>query len=160
MHSGMGKLGRMGRGRFYLALTYFLWSLLPHFHVLTHSHAAGSHSHASLSAAQVDLANRVLENLGPAELPDAEAAEVGGGLTAGDVRPPGGSHAALAPVRSGSELHGHFWEDPNLAGLVSRDHALPFCAALIALAFASYASPSLRILHRAAARGPPALLPA
>lgn len=159
MRSGMEKFSRMARGRFYLAMTYLVWSLIPHFHVLIHSHAGDSHFHASYSATQVEMANRVLETLGPEDA-EATPADFGGNGIRNSTAPAGSSSGDISRPDAGSEMHGHFWEEPNLAGLASLSPAAPLRADLVPAASPLYQDPSLRVILRAAARGPPALPPA
>jgi hypothetical protein len=97
-------------------------------------------------------------------------AEVGGGDLNASPRPNGVeplSILALAVGETGLKagqsdpnLHGHFWEDPNLAGVASSIAAAAAIAALILAAAAAYPTPDLRALRRFPARGPPAFLPA
>jgi hypothetical protein len=164
------KLGRNGKGRFHLALAYLIWSLLPHFHVLFHSHAGGAHFHATFDPAQVSLANRVMDNLEGSGLRGAAMAEVGGEALNASQRPAGVESLSIPALGLGDtglkagqadpNRHGHFWEDPNLAGMASSIAAALAVAALILAAAAAYPSPDLRALRRFPARGPPAFLPA
>lgn len=161
MVSGMDKLktialARNPRIRFYLALGYLLWSILPHFNLIYHTHAGGSHFHATLSPTQVAQANRVLEALGPAALAATVPTEVGGlELSVASV---GGALLAAADAASG--LHGHYWEDANIAGLVSLPLLSLLLSALALLALARYQAPLFRFAGRLTARGPPAFLAA
>jgi hypothetical protein len=163
----MHRLGRNGKGRLHLALAYLIWTLLPHFHVLYHSHAGGAHFHASFDAAQVSLANRLMDNLEGSGLRDAAMAEVGGGERNASQRPKVVEPLAILALAAGeaglkagggANLHGHFWEDPNLAGMASSIAAALAIAALILAALAAYPAPDLRALRRFPARGPPAFL--
>ena len=142
--------GRDPRASFYAALAYLLWSIVPHFHLLIHSHAGGGHSHAALTGAQVRLANGVLDGLGPAGM--SFAGDIGG------CEAP--VHAATEPALadgSGGVLHAHFWEDANLAGLASLP-AFLFAAAAFLVSFLSrYRAPALSRPGTALARGPPVL---
>ncbi|MDQ3000643.1 MAG: hypothetical protein M3Y08_05220 [Fibrobacterota bacterium] len=163
-------LRRMGKGRFYLALGYLIWSLLPHFHIVNHSHAGGSHTHASFSADQVRLANQVVDNLDPAELASPESPGFGGEAlpkASSRVIGPQGSPEdfatglhALSSQNADAGRHGHFWEDPNLAGLVSGVSRVTFTVAPALIALTRYLAPTLRSLRSAPARGPPCFLPA
>jgi hypothetical protein len=165
----MHRLGRNGKGRLHLALAYLIWTLLPHFHLLYHSHAGGAHFHASFDAAQVSLANRLMDNLEGSGLREAPMAEVGGGEVNASSRPKGVEPLSILALAAGeaglkagrdADLHGHFWEDPNLAGMASSMVAALAIAALILAAARAYPSPDLRALRRFPARGPPAFLPA
>jgi hypothetical protein len=148
--------GRDPRFRFRLALAYLLWSILPHFHVLFHSHAGGApHFHASLTSAQTALANRVLDGLGPAGLQGMAPTEVGGEEKAAPVPAPG--DVALAAGRDAS-LHGHYWEDANLAGALSFPTLAAMTAVLVLFFAVRYLPPGLRPSGAAPARGPPSLL--
>ena len=154
MVNTMDALRRIGKGRFYLALGYLIWSLLPHFHIVNHSHAGGAHVHASFSTDQVRLANQVADNLDPSEMPSPEAADFGG-----EALPKASSHATppeespesfstglhrLSSPTADAGRHGHFWEDPNLAGLVSGVSVVPFFIVLAVFVLAAYLAPSLR----------------
>jgi hypothetical protein len=166
----MQRLNKMAKGRVYLALAYFIWSLLPHFHILFHSHAGGAHVHASFSTAQVAMANQVLDNLAPGELPGAAETEIGGEALASPCPLQCAPEAAAMAIAAGEaglhpdstdpNRHGHFWEDPNVAGLASGISTLPFLSALILAAPAAYLAPPLRAIGLFPARGPPAVLPA
>lgn len=149
---------RHPRARFYLALVFLIWSVLPHFHVLIHSHAGGPHVHASFSAEETDLANRVLEGLGPAGLPDADS-ETG---AAADGAMRGRASAGETALASGGEAasHGHFWEDANLAGAAALPASALPAVLVIALILARYLPPGLRPSGAAPARGPPSPVPA
>lgn len=145
------------RTRFYLAIGYMLWALLPHFHLIYHSHAGGSHFHATLAPSQVKQANQVLDALGPAVLADAAMPEVGGeALPALAIA----GAAALSAADAASGLHGHFWEDANLAGLAALPGFQLLIAALLVLAMLRYQAPLFRFAGRLTARGPPVFLPA
>ena len=73
----MEKLSAMPQGRFYLAFAFFIWSILPHFHLLVHSHkgGTGNHVHPSFSAADLPMANRILGVPGPAALDESRGDE-------------------------------------------------------------------------------------
>ncbi len=168
MRTAKGRLERMGarrisRTRFYLAFAYLLWSIVPHFHLLVHSHAGGAHRHAALSGAQVRLANQVLEGLGPAVLSQTAETEISGEETDGVEKTaacPAGhpvSEAILAAASAGMR-HAHFWEDANLAGAVSAPAFAGLCAAVFFYAAFRYAAPSLKAWAPSLARGPPAPL--
>lgn len=145
------------RTRFYLALGYLLWALLPHFHLTYHSHAGGSHFHATLAPSQIQQANQVLDALGPAALAEAATPEVGGeALTAMAVV----GAAVISAADAASGLHGHYWEDANLAGLAALPYFQLLIAALLLLALFRYQAPMFRFAGRLTARGPPAFLPA
>lgn len=156
----MDNFSRMSRGRFYLALTYLVWSLLPHFHILIHSHAGDSHFHAAYSATEVETANRVLETLA-SESGNSEQSAGFGGIHKPDTRYSAGSATGgISRPQSGSELHGHFLEDPNLAGLASPIQSISPSSVLAPSNPRSYQDPSVRAVRPASARGPPAFLPA
>jgi hypothetical protein len=168
MAGTMKTLRRTGKGRFYLALGYLIWSLLPHFHIVNHSHAGGSHVHASFATEEVNLANRVVDNLDPAVTASSKPAEFGGEAlpraSLAGSRPDGfpgasaiGVHA-LVPGNGDAGRHGHYWEDPNLAGIVSGFSKVHSAAAFAHVAGDAYLAPSLRSLRSAPARGPPAFL--
>jgi hypothetical protein len=159
MRSGMEKFSGMARGRFYLAMTYLVWSLLPHFHILIHSHAGDSHFHASYTATQVETANQVLENLG-SEDEAAAPADFGGKAKRLPIDKHGSSSGEFSAHAAGSELHGHFWEDPNLAGLVSESQPTLLCGFPVSQALFPYLAPALHDIGYADARGPPDSLPA
>lgn len=144
------------RARFYLALGYLIWALLPHFNLIYHTHEGGSHFHASFSPAEVAQANQVLDALGPAALADAGTPEVGGLEPAATAVAGAASMAADAA----SGLHGHYWEDANLAGLASLPGFSLIVAALLLLAMIRYQAPLFRFAGKLTARGPPAFLPA
>lgn len=169
------RAGRISRTRFYLAFAYLLWSIVPHFHLLVHSHAGGAHTHAALSGAQVRLANQVLEGLGPAVLSQTAETDFSGEETDDAEKPlidlpgesglsglAGGSghpvtEAILAAASAGMR-HAHFWEDANLAGAVPLPAFAGLCAAFFFHAAFRYAAPSLKARAQSPARGPPALL--
>lgn len=164
----MRALRRIGKGRFYLALGYLIWSLLPHFHIVNHSHAGGSHVHESFSTDQVRMANQVVDHLDPAETASSKPAGFGGEALpkapVADSRPEGspqdfpiGAHA-FSQENAEAGRHGHYWEDPNLAGIVSGVSAITFAAAHAHSAPVAYLAPTLRSLRSAPARGPPAFL--
>jgi hypothetical protein len=147
------------RVRFYLALGYLVWALLPHFNLIYHTHAGGSHFHATLSPTQVKQANAMLEALGPAALAEAATPEVGGLDLAASVASTF-TGAALRAADAASGLHGHYWEDANLAGLASFPGFSLITAALLLLAMIRYQGPLFRFAGKLTARGPPSLLPA
>lgn len=155
-----GKLRRMAAGRdprfrFHLALAYLLWSILPHFHVLFHSHAGGApHFHASLTSAQTALANRVLDGLGAADVRGMSETEVGGEEKAAPIAASG--EADLGAGREG--LHSHYWEDANLAGVLSFPTLAAMAVVLVLFSAVRYLPPGLRPSGAAPARGPPSLL--
>jgi hypothetical protein len=144
-------VGRDPRTAFYLAVGYLLWSIVPHYHLLIHSHAGGAHSHAALTGAQVRLANSVLDGLGPAGL-SAGADDIGGV----EAPVPMSGEPTLASGPRGV-LHVHFWEDSNLASLVSLPGFALLGADFLAAFFSRYRSPALSLSGLAFARGPPAL---
>jgi hypothetical protein len=154
--------GRDPQAAFYLALAYFLWAIIPHFHVLVHSHAGGAHSHAALSGAQVRLANRLLDGLGPAGLAGSADGDIGGQETSASGGEPRGR--AVAPVAgetamaAGNEAHwhAHYWEDANLAGAASLPIFALACAAALLYFAVRYLPPALGPSGSAPARGPPA----
>jgi len=156
----MEKLGRMARGRFYLALTYLVWSLLPHFHVLIHSHAGDSHFHAAYSATEVETANRVMETLGTGYSDTGSQAGFGGEAKPASSSTVGSSSGDISRPDPGSELHGHFLEDPNLAGLASQAQSIPSRSFLASPAASRYQEPSFCGIGRPSARGPPAFVSA
>ena len=156
----MGRIGNklqcMASGReptlaFYFALAYFVWSIVPHFHLILHTHAGGAHAHAALSGAQVRLANQVLDDLGPAGLPDADPAEFGGEANAPAAAP---GEPALAAGAAGSP-HAHFWDDANLAGAASLTFFAALAAAILLFRLVRYLAPALAPMGPALARGPP-----
>ncbi len=152
------------RSRFYFAFVYLVWSILPHFHVLFHSHAgSGPHHHASFSPAQISLANRVIDGLGPAGLAGASEPDVGGEETNAVSVPRAlqatmayavAGESALAPGRD-AFLHGHYWEDANLAGVASLPGFSVLAVVMIAFVAVRYLPPGLRPSGAALARGPP-----
>lgn len=159
--------GKDPKAAFYFALAYLLWSIVPHFHVLIHSHAGGAHSHAELDGAQVRLANRVLEGLGPAGFAASADGELSGqespsrsaaGVSAEEARPslPPGETALAAGGDAG--LHAHFWEDTNLAGTAPFPAFALACAVALLFLAARYLPPALSPAGAAPARGPPAFL--
>jgi len=178
MKLNMTKWSDLIRVRFYLALFYFIWSLLPHFHVVTHSHAGGNgfHSHARFSAAEIAFANNTLDALGPAAL-------ASGGLKGADnaewmLEEKGSLFHSETPElpRPGSEVtalnrglkstnanafsHNHYFEDANLLGVLS--------VIILGLALSIFIPYSLRRIVNpfsipfgfAFARGPPVYIPA
>jgi hypothetical protein len=156
LRAGMKRLaaGRDRKATFYLAFLYFLWSIVPHFHLLIHSHGGGAHAHAELSGAQVRLANRVLEGLGPAGLQGSADGDQGGLETGARsvARGPGEPALAAGP---GHDWHAHYWEDANLAGQASLPAWASLAAALLAFLAARYRAPALGPTGPASARGPP-----
>ena len=164
----MDKWARLPKVRFHLALAYLIWSILPHYHLLVHSHPGGdgAHTHLSFSAAEVGLANRALEALGPAVLAGDTRAEFS--LEPGDAAAGKASVAAhaiagetaLAGSTGDGNPHSHYWEDANLAGILS----LCFAGLLIVLAIPyilrRHPAPFSGRLGLTWARGPPLLSPA
>lgn len=156
MPRATARLKRISAGKdphaaFYVALAYLLWAIVPHFHLLIHSHAGGAHSHAALTGAQVRLANRVLDGLGPAGL--SATGEIGG-MEIPTVRAAGEPTFAVGSDRA---LHAHFWEDSNLASLASLPLFALACAALLLFFASRYLSPALSLQGSALPRGPPVL---
>jgi hypothetical protein len=164
----MEKIEGMARGRFYLALAYLIWTILPHFHVLFHSHAGGAHFHATFTPTQVRMANRVLDGLGPSALATAQEADVGGeAAQAASADPlaeaatawaPGA--AALSAGAAGSGLHGHYWEDANLAGILGLFFAALIATRYFSRSFSRAEAPDARPMGFRLARGPPLPFPA
>lgn len=158
----MGKLKHIAspdnpRTRFYLVLGYLLWALLPHFQFIHHTHSGGAHFHATFAPSQIKQANQVLDALGPAALTDAATPEVGG--EALPFLAVAGA-AVLSAADAAADLHGHYWEDANLACLAALLSFLLLLAALLMPAMLRYQAPLFRFAGRLTARGPPGLRPA
>jgi hypothetical protein len=128
--------------RFHLALAFLIWSLVPHFRLIIHSHggAGDGHAHAALSAGEIELADQALQ-----ALPSAEPREFGGGPvdSPGPIAGAGGES-----WNAGPELpaHAHFHQDTNTVS------ALP-------VRLASAASPSSDSSHPPLYRAPVPAVP-
>lgn len=164
--------------RFNCALALLVWSLLPHYFLVLHSHKGGnaSHSHAqlartdsqaahehaheaeSITAENVALANQILailesskdepEALGAQE--KASKPHENAPITASEPDP------NLAAGSSNSGLHGHIGQDPNLSGVVAIGLPAPTAPPEVTPEPSSYLSPELPSLLLRQARGPPA----
>jgi len=101
------------RFRFYAALGFLLWSVLPHFSAYVHSHRPGkeAHSHRSLSKTQVELAQRLAVSAGEAFGEGALSPAFGleEGNAASGIPIPQGPALSESPWL----LHGHFQDDAN-----------------------------------------------
>ncbi len=164
----MEKLGDMARVRFYLALLFFIWSITPHFHLMVHSHAGGeaSHVHLSLSSADVAMANRALEALGPTtlnggkddEIPSQEASAAS--VPAGSELANSGAvlsafDAALKAIPVNDFKHSHYWEDLNLVGMASLILQGLLAIILILYFLRCHLAPISELRGLTLARGPP-----
>jgi hypothetical protein len=140
------------KAAFHLAVAYLIWSIAPHFHQLYHTHAPGGAAPAALSQDQVRMANRVLNELGPAGL--TEAKDDGAG-TEEHVRLVYPSEPTVADGAEGIR-HGHSWEDANLAGAAGLPDFHSLRPGPLPYPRPRYLPPGLRPTGAAPARGPPA----
>lgn len=136
--------------RFYLAMAFLLWSVLPHFSVYRHAHTGSSgHEHATLTPAQVQLANQVALALPADAEPDFGGESV-------PLSRSGAEEPSLNPDPE-VRIHAHFQQDPNVhaQGIAPRDIAPDSPPALFLSARPS--APDLGWRFEQQARGPPSL---
>jgi len=152
------------RSTFALCLVYVLFSLAPHFELLTHSHAYGDrpHTHHFLSAHDIQLEREVLSaaipggadaGSRPEETPPAASVKQDSeGCSHGTVLPPG----AQGLKKGGWAAHTHGQEDPNVAALRSPARDLHLACAPLPRQEPPVACATDRPAPRAGARAPPA----
>lgn len=153
----MNSLQGNKRLRFHCALAFLVWSLIPHYYLVLHSHEDGErgHAHAGLTREDVESARH---GHGHA----SHSTPVDGPGESQPVEPLDAESALLALLKisdAGEPLHGHIGEDPNLAGEALQADPSVSVSGLPAEATAGYNSPSLPILFPLGARGPPSRLP-
>lgn len=149
------------RLRFHLGLAFLIWSLIPHYGFLVHSHAGGSHGHFHNTLSKSDLAeaNAVLETL--------EGPQPSGIVVFSKAQEP---KRAQAPSQAGApgdrkvrdtdtgNRHAHSWADANFVSLSSQSGwVLPDVLPPLE-AFDPYLAPDLIPVFDRPARGPPAFL--
>jgi len=175
MKLNMTRWSELARVRFYLALFYFIWSMLPHFHVLTHSHEGGNgfHSHASFSAMEIAFANNALDALGPAALASgglkgADNAEwmleEKGTLFHSETPEPPAPGSEISSLNRGLKSttalsHNHYFEDANLLGVLTVIILGLSLTLLIPYFLRRIANPFSIQFGFAFARGPPVFIP-
>ena len=143
--------------RFYAALGFLLWSVLPHFsaYVHTHSRGQGGHTHGSLSKSQVELAQRLAVSAG--EVFGDSALSPSFGLSEENV--PAEIQVPHGAALSGSQSlrHGHFQDDANATSTpwTPGDRLIHVPPDPAPAAFPSH--PLLRAVRESPARGPPVL---
>ena len=109
---------KSSRVRGYLALAFLLWSIFPHFQLITHSHVSGeaSHFHNTLSKTDIANANLILQTLEGLEKQKEEKSDSKNLNAVIPVHKKTFSGLALSDKNS-SSIHTHYLEEANLAGI-------------------------------------------
>jgi hypothetical protein len=145
--------------RFHFAFLFLAWTLIPHFHLLVHSHAGGgrAHTHSELTKKDIRQLNRL------------EAAVEG---TEGWDKPVERDSlpSAVSPVPAGpysestladgdpSIWHSHSCEDPNITALGPQWDLHSQAPPQIVESVLIYLSPARAYIFPHPARGPPTSL--
>lgn len=139
---------------FFLAVAFLVWSLLPHYQLVVHTHPGDGdgHRHATLSKSQMELADRMALALA-ASGEDIRPGEFSGEALPGPSRPSG--FPALAPSR-GASAHAHFQEDANVSALASSLAPSPAWPGAETGPSALPPAPDIAPIGVHSARGPPA----
>ncbi len=167
MNKAMQIFRKALRLRGYLAFAFLLWSIVPHFQLITHTHTGGEkgHFHADLSKGDIANANLIFNTLeGVASSPEEKNQDINTKEN-NNKRENTKASANLKTIFAGvglnaegkSKPHSHYSEEANLASLASQfDNASPELD-IIAYLEEYYQTPSVFGYSHFQARAPPLL---
>jgi hypothetical protein len=143
----MRNLRRNAGLRFYGAIAFLIWALVPHYFQVLHAHNGGdrAHQHADISRADIQ---RAQHGHAHAQAPETRPEQ---GFQPSEAP---GSVLLLSAADAG--LHGHFGKDPNLAGTLLDIEPVSPDLPPSSQARVDYLAPALILFPLHTARGPPA----